>query len=62
MAQSELHAVTHLLFLAKIGARARCNTPARKAIMEWAEREYGVRVEVREFGAAAEAILDIGDE
>ncbi len=62
MAQSELLTVTHLLFLAKPGARARCDIPARKAVVAWAEREYGVRVEVRELGASAEAVLDIGDE
>ena len=62
MAQSELLTVTRLLFLAKTGARARCDIPARKAVVAWAEMEYGVRVEVRELGASAEAILDIGDE
>ena len=62
MTQCELHTVTHLLFLAKTGARARCDIPARKAVVAWAEREYGVHVEVRELGAAAEGILDIGDE
>ena len=62
MAQSELLTVTHLLFLAKTGARARCDIPTRKAVVAWAEREYGVRVEVRELGVSAEAILDIGYE
>ena len=62
IAESELNTISHLLFLAKTGARARCNTPGRKALADWVEREYGVRVEVREMGASAEAILDFGDE
>ena len=62
MAQSELLTITNLLFLAKTGACARCDTLARKALKEWVEREYGVRIEVRELGPFAESILDIGDE
>jgi len=61
VAESELHVISHLLFLAKQGARARCNTPTRKALADWVEREYGVRIEVRELGSSAEAILDVGN-
>jgi hypothetical protein len=61
IAESELHSISHLLFLAKTGARARCNTPARKALADWVEREYGVRVEVRELGLFAERILNISE-
>jgi len=62
MAMGNLHAVTRLVFLAKPGARARCNTPLRKAYAEWAEREQGLAVEVIEFGPTSELILDSNDE
>lgn len=62
MAMGDLHAVTRLLFLAKPGARARCNTPMRKAFATWAEREQGLVVEIRELGPASEGILDANDE
>lgn len=62
MAMGNLHAITRLLFLAKPGARARCNTPTRRALAAWAEREQGLVVDVIEFGPTSEGILDTNDE
>ena len=62
MVQTAGRVVTRLLFLAKAGARARCNTPIRKSITEWAASEYGLQVEIREMGSIVESIFDMGDE
>jgi len=62
MAQAACHKVTRLVFFAKSGARARCNTPPRKALIAWAEMEHGLQIEIREFGITAECILDTTED
>jgi len=58
MAIGEGHPISRLLFLAKNGARARCRSSHRAAMIAWAGKEYGFEVEVSELGTAAEVIFD----
>jgi hypothetical protein len=62
MAQGEGHPVHRQVFLAKAGAKARARSAFRSALIAWAEREYGLEVEIRELGAMAEGIFDTPEE
>ena len=62
MAQGEGHPVHRLVFLAKAGAKARSRSSFRGSLLAWAEREYGLEVEIRDLGAMAEGIFDTPEE
>jgi hypothetical protein len=48
MAKEESNPVTRLLFISKPGALKRLSQPSARAIAEWAKRNHGIKVEVRE--------------
>ncbi|HWT00334.1 MAG TPA: hypothetical protein VN256_08810 [Pyrinomonadaceae bacterium] len=48
MANESHKAVRHLLFISKPGALKRLSQPGAAAMAAWAERQHGIKVEVRE--------------
>jgi hypothetical protein len=58
LAQDCGHAIDRLVFFSKPSALSRCNQPAYKALRDWAERNRGFAIEIREFASDAEVVLD----
>lgn len=58
LAQDCGHEIERLVFFSKPGALARCNQPGFRAFRDWAERERRLSIEILEFAAVSEGVLD----
>jgi hypothetical protein len=52
MAQEEGHSVERLVFISKPGASSRHASPGSRAIITWAAKKHGIRVEIHELRPA----------